>query len=105
VPAPFAAAPSLPSSLTMSRMIWVIVEVLGRCTPGDDRRSAARNVLVGDDSADDDRGGDAGLATTRQHRGISSRLRAGQDRQPDHVDALLQRRRRDLRRRQGGIPS
>ena len=43
---------------------------------------------------------DAGLAQRVDHRRDQLAVRAGEDRQADHVDALLQRRSGDLRGRQ-----
>ena len=55
------------------------------------------DVLLGDDPADDHGGADAGLAQRVDHRGDQLAVRAGEDREADHVHALLQRRGGDLR--------
>ncbi len=67
------------------------VEVLGRVHAGHAGALQRRDVLVGDDPADDHGRLHAGLAQRVDHGGDQLAMRAGEDRQADHVHALLQR--------------
>ena len=72
------------------------VEVLRRVDGGDARLLQRRDVLLGDDAADHHRGGHARLAQRVDHGGDQLAVGAREDRQADHVHALLQRRGGDL---------
>ena len=74
----------------------VDVEVLGRVDAVDAGLAQALGVGRGDDPADDDRHVDALLAEPAHHLGDQLEVRAGEDREADHVDVLLQRRLGDL---------
>ena len=91
-----AAPAAPPTNSTMSRMICVISKSFGRVDAATPASLQRRDVLLGDDPADDHRRGHAGLAQRVDHRGDQLAVRAGEDRQPDHVHALLQRRGGDL---------
>ncbi len=74
----------------MSKSFGVYTAATPACFSGGD-------VLLGDDPADHDRGVDAGLAQRVDHGGDQLAVGAGEDREADHVHALLQRRGGDLR--------
>ena len=82
-------------------MISVMPKSLGVNTAATPWSTQPAGVGVRDDPADDDRHvAGAGLAQQPQHLGHQLAVRAGQDRQPDAVHALLDRGRRDLGRRE-----
>jgi hypothetical protein len=72
------------------------VEVLGGVDGGHTGLLERRDVLLGDDPAHDHGRLYAGLAQRVDHRGDQLAVRAGEDRQADHVHALLEGRGGDL---------
>ena len=80
----------------------VELEVLRRVHGGDARGLQPRDVGVGDDAADDDR--DVRAVQRGDHVRDQLSVRPAQDRQPDHVDALVHGGPGDLRRASAGSP-
>ncbi len=74
----------------------VDVEVLRRVDAGDAGLAQALGVGDGDDPADHDRDLDALLPQQPHHLGDQLQVGAGEDREADHVDVLLQGRLGDL---------
>jgi hypothetical protein len=76
------------------------VEVLGGVDRGHAGRPQQLDVGLGDDPADDDGHVDTAVAQRLHDRRDEFSVRAREDRQAHHVDALLERAGGDLRRRQ-----